>query len=287
MRIGRNLAEQAQHVLQAANSLGLNVSPSSRLGRMARLYAGPDGTPAFIATTEPGFAIAREGIRDMLQFAFILDEVGSSESMTRMLKRALGDAALPQEDVSHTPRRDTQCELYVAAICAKAGMNPRFEEPDVQCRCADKDYGLAVKRLKSLKKFDDRFDKGIDQVKRSGIAGVIVIYLTLAMNPQNLPITLALSDHEYGQMTMEDIRRYIESRFLRLAEEVRGPGVLGLILLVHDIRLRAGNWGMDSITMGTHLSPFNSRRQREFQIFFEQFKRGLATASISPTSQAR
>jgi hypothetical protein len=50
------------------------------------------------------------------------------------VKKLLQDAALPQDNNSNTPGRDTQFELYVAAICLRAGLLPVFyDEPDIVC----------------------------------------------------------------------------------------------------------------------------------------------------------
>jgi hypothetical protein len=203
----------------------------------------------------------------MLQLDFILCALTASAipaGFSDRLKMALHDAALPQESHAQTRGRDTQCELYVAAVCARAGLLPTLDEPDINCCHAGLTYGIEAS----------------EQICRCGLPGIIVIDLSLANNGENFPVTLPLSDAQYEQAAKELIRRFIDNQFLKLTERVRGKNVQGLILLNHDIRQQAnGGWGLDSATMATHLSPYNGRRRRIVDGFFKQFMKGLATSS--------
>jgi len=82
-------------------------------------------TPQFIPTDHPQFEIAREAVRDLLQLGFIFDELIPKYvpvDMKGRLKRVADDPALPQDNLQDSRGRDMQWELFVGAMCAKAGM---------------------------------------------------------------------------------------------------------------------------------------------------------------------
>ncbi len=151
----RTFAESAKYVVETLRSFGLEVHPASRLGKMYRTLVAPDGSPApFIPEGSENFAVALEAIRDVQQLAFILDYISLPDlppDFQNRLKLLLKDSVLPQDDIALTKGRDTQCEFFVAAICAKGNLNPLLhEQPDLRIEMDGETFGIAVKRCKSL-----------------------------------------------------------------------------------------------------------------------------------------
>ena len=106
----------------------------------------------------------------------------------------------------------------------------------------------------------------------------MVVDLSLAINPSNLPITLQISDETYGQAVKEYICRFIDQRLRKLVQYAQGKDVRGMILMNHDIRQQfGGGWAIESTTIATDLSPYNDRRRRGVERFFKQFMKGLPT----------
>lgn len=73
-------------------------------------------------------------------------------------------------------------------MCAKAGLRPRFAEPDLLCDFGGQTWGLAVKRVKSLAMLKERFDSAATQIDRADVAGFVVADLSAARNPDNVRI---------------------------------------------------------------------------------------------------
>jgi len=107
------------------------------------------------------------------------------------LRRLVGDKVLPQDDPDQSPGRDAQCELFVAALCLKAGLKPVFNEsPDVRCEMHNQIFGVAVKRIKAQpERFDRRFEQRMRQAARqianSGLPGIIAADISQSLNPTN------------------------------------------------------------------------------------------------------
>ena len=72
----------------------------------------------------------------MYQLKLVVDQMEAYRSHPAFLasRKLVQDAALPQGSKPQTPGRDAQFELYLAAICLRAGMVPvAYAEPDLTC----------------------------------------------------------------------------------------------------------------------------------------------------------
>jgi len=285
-RVKDNLFHRVKFVVEQASAFGVNVNPTSRIGLIQRLVTELDGGPAgIIRVDHPQFQEALEGVRDVQIIAFILRQLPQAKlpaDFRERVKTMLGDASLPQNSSDSTKGRDMQAELYVAAVCVNAGIEPEFHEPDLMVKVSGKTFGVAVKRVKSLDRLEERIKSAAGQVQRAGVPGFIVADLTTAMNPENKRVTATLSDQEFGGIISDRLRDVTVRREQELVEWVRGSGVQGLFVTDHHVRLRQqdGKYGLDSMTHGLSLSPYNQRRHREFEAFAKQFVRGLATPPI-------
>jgi hypothetical protein len=189
---------------------------------------------------------------------------------------------LPQDNPTRSAGRDEQCELFVAAICAKAGLRPTFDEPDIRCHFRDETIAVAVKRIKSLEAFEKHIKKAASQIDRTGLRGVIAVDLTVGLNPDNEPFVQCLSDEQYGVAARAAVGEFLSSQFLRIASWTEGTGVRGLIVIHHDIRQNpAGGWSVETFNLSTHLSPHNQKRRRDFDALAREFLKGMPTHPAS------
>jgi hypothetical protein len=271
----------AEFVIETARNLGIEVQPASRIGLMRKVMLGADGKPTYVPVDAPGFQTALEGVRDLQIIAFILDQLRpdlEADDFRFRIKTMLKDAALPQESGPDTKGRDTQCELFVAAICMKAGLRPKFAEPDIHAFDGSRPVGLAVKRIKSLKSFHRRVTDGIDQIQRSGISGIVVADVSVAMNPKNQRVVAATSDIDFGRAMNSHLRSFADPEVETLYKQAKGTRALGMILIYNHVRLSpAEQWSLESMTYGINLVRFNDRRARECDTFTQRFFSGLAT----------
>jgi len=107
----------------------------------------------FISEADADFEHACEALRDFLPLAYTFDQLMPAVPADELRPRAralVKDNVLPTAGSQDTPGRDVQSELYFAAVCQAAGLQPALAEPDIDVRQGGQRYGLAVKRLKRL-----------------------------------------------------------------------------------------------------------------------------------------
>jgi hypothetical protein len=276
------MLELVTRVIGCIEGHGVTIPPSSRLDRMRRAIVPPDGEASpIIYPGDKDYEVALEAARDFLMLGFAFDQLAQARlapDVAKRLRTLMNDTALPQDNLTSSQGRDVQCELYVAAVCAKAGLSPTFKEPDVCCTFAGEEFGVAVKRVKSAGTFEDRIRRAVDQVNAAGLPAVIVADVSIMFNRRNERITEPITDAEYYEQIRRRIREYVAEHDGRMQAWFKGSHARGLILNHHDVRLHPKHdWGVESYTLGISRSPFNSRRAREFGAFYDAFKSGLPT----------
>lgn len=285
------MPELAAHVIGWIEGQGIAVPPGSRLRRMQAMFVRPDGTPIpFITPGEQDFEVALEAARDMQMLGFVFDQLASASltsDFAKKLKLLLKDTALPQDGLTDSKGRDVQCELFVAAICVKAGMSPTFAEPDVHCTLEAMTFGIAVKRIKSPDTFKDRIRKAVEQIDRANLPGVIVADISVMCNPTNKRVLRPMTNDMYHAAARAAMHDFVDYYRPQLLDWSKGANARGLILVDHHVRQHPiSGWGLDTMTFGENLSPHNQRRSREFDTFMEWYARGLATPAIGRLSCA-
>ena len=166
-----SLQQLASWVIRTLDHMGLNTA-TTRLDAMNRVLQR-----GYIAPEDPDFPIPLEAMLDIPMMAFILDELGGIDrtQLVAKLRLTLMDDPLLRKGQTNTLGRNTQSELYVAAVCEHGGMGVRLEEPDVTVNMKGQRYGLAVKRLKSDSQIEKRFRSAAHQIEKSGLPGFIVL----------------------------------------------------------------------------------------------------------------
>lgn len=276
-------AEQAIAVVTWIESHGVSVSPDSRVGVMRSVLVLPNGSPAPIINPDhPNFEIAREALRDLQMLNFAREQLASVPVTSQFRQRlitVLRDTALPQEDVRNSPGRDVQCELYVAAVCMKAGMSPIFDEPDVRCSCDGNTYGIAVKRCKSYHKFERRIRGAVEQVQRAGLRGIVVSDVSVMLNSENQRIDKLVTDDQFRDVARFATHKFIGEHHDQLLEWFKGTEVRGFILIDHHVRRHpTDGWGLDTVTVGVDLAP---NHPHDFTTFNAQYTKGLPMSPVS------
>ncbi len=154
----RTLIDAADYVIDEFARLELPLSKHNRFVQMRAALVDETGSPRVVEPhdrlDDRKFETAREAMRDVRIMAFIFDWLAIAPNMPAYGKlriaKARQDATLPQDDRHGDSKgRDAQFELFVGAVCAKAQMLPRIEEPDIMIKHESTDYGFAAKRVKS------------------------------------------------------------------------------------------------------------------------------------------
>jgi hypothetical protein len=287
MRNRRTLAQFAEYVIGCISAAGVQVKPSSRLDRMQRAVTNRDGShkKGSVGPECTDFEIVLEAVRDLQLLAFIFDHVNSdrsSEEFRSKLHTLVKDAALPQDSPHESKGRDAQCELHVAAVCANAGLQPSFAEPDIRCQLNGQAYGIAVKRLKSYDMLEERIKYAARQLERTGLQGCIVADISVALNRKNERMSIQVDARTYATAAKLAMERFAKAHFAKFGEWTAGTPVQGVVVVDYHVRhdLTEG-WGLENVTAPFHLSLYNQRRARQFRRFVELYGRGLPAPTFS------
>jgi hypothetical protein len=235
-----------------------------------------DESRPLIRPADPDYETAIEAERDLQVLAFVFDVAAAhptDQKFRDLIKSALGDSVLPQNNRKQSKGRDFQFELFVAAICENAGLLPvEREEPDVTCVVQGVKWGLAAKRIKGAGNLQKRISKGANQIERVGLPGIVVLETSLLFNPNNTRITRPMSDDNFGELHHQGLCRCIQRYADRINEWVRNEGVCGLIF--HDQQVRIdldGNWFLEGMNLRFPLT----HHKREFHSFADGYFAGL------------
>ncbi len=271
----RPLGEAADHVMCVVRGMGFDPSESSRLAQMRNIL-----NKGFNKETDPNFEQACEALRDITLIDFAFDRLGHTVPPNVLRKKVqilVKDSCLPQDDPPETPGRDTQSELHVAATCQAAGILISLDEPDVIVEVNGTQYGLAVKRLKSLRQLRRRFCAAVDQIERSGRPGFVVLDMVLAANPENENLGFVVTDEGFCHIQSSRFDPFIKNNLQKFREWRAGREVRGVLVLDHLVGPvdAERKYGLRSWTEFTDLDPHNQRRRKEAMQFFREYQKGL------------
>lgn len=274
---GRTRAENAEFVIEHIKALGLSINSQSRLMKMHNTLTNPTG---LISPDDPGFETALEAERDLQVLGFVFEQAEAHPTdveFQRLVKKALKDSLLPNEDRSQSKGRDAQFELFVAAICQKAGMHPvSREEPDVTCHVGDIKFGIAAKRFKNVTNLGKHVRKAADQIKKTMLPGIIALDTCVALNRNNERITTQIPEKQFGYIYSEAINRFVDDYYGNIQDWVCGKGVRGIVIHDQQVRFQPnGEWSLVGMTKFVNPARKNNRRKREFAMFTKQYKTGL------------
>ncbi len=145
-----------------------------------------------------------------------------------MLRRwASGPIALADETASggETHGRDTAFELVWWAMMREAGLSPRYEEPDIVVRTAERVCLIACKRPRKHRSVGGQFRKACSQIKDhlqryEGQRPFGIILVSLSKLYDHVPADLATTrDFEQGWSYLDDFA----TRYTRLWTGLRFP----------------------------------------------------------------
>ena len=275
----------AARVLRELAELGVRVDPSSRIAQQANSYLDPKGIlPQIIEPDHCLFQTTLEAMRDLKQIAYILQRLRDAVPqgvLAARLKRLVEDNVLPQDTRGNSFGRDVQCELFVAALCQQARLFAELHEsPDVRCRIGRQTLGLAVKRIKSVDHFEERFEqhfrKAVVQIVESRLPGIVVVDISRSGNPANWRVPPNVSSEQL-YCGVGSVMDRVEVRFRQhMLHWVKGSTVHGFILLDHHVRQDAiGGWGQDLICRCYNLCPYNRSKRKCFEAFAASFGRSV------------
>ena len=273
----RTRVEAAADVLDHVRSLGLNPKSTSRLSAMHQtLQRG------YVPFDDSEFSIALESIRDIQDLVFIFDELRvhrGDKNFVRVVKHLLNDSVLPQDDRRNSPGRDAQFELYLAAVCQRAGLAPvEFEEPDILCTVDGMTMAIAAKRLKSNtpQALEKHVRKAANQIMLANHPGIVALDLSLAKNQENRPIVSSIESQLHEMIADTRNRQFFAAHEKDIKRWVEGAEVRAVVVFDSRIRLRPSReWCVDATMCWLETTGEDQEADREFQAFYSKFLGGF------------
>ena len=267
----RTHVDAANYAIAQFEALGLN--PPQRLVEMHNALEGEH-----IPFVSSSFPMALESMRDLHQLLLIFEQLKEHRSDRRYLnevKHLLHDHVLPQDDTD-SPGRDRQFQLYLAAICQKAGLVPvAHEEPDVTCHVNGSKFGIAAKRIKStnILAIQKHIKKGARQLRGQGLRGIIALDLTMSRNPDNNLMTSRLHGQAYAMISESVSREFSETHHEDIgrwvASENAMDNVKAILIVEFYFRIKENErWGLEGNLYWKQNGP-----DPLFEAFVEEFSK--------------
>ena len=158
--------------LQAFAARGVPLPPGNRASRALEVIEeSHDGRLKVTRDDPKTLALIADAVRDAWEFYLIAralplqrdaDLDGKLKVMLRESKRS-------------SKPRDFQFEQVVGVLFAMAGVLARPAEPDLRFLLNDQEWGVAVKRVRSVRKLAERTTKAREQLEGQGLRGFIAV----------------------------------------------------------------------------------------------------------------
>jgi hypothetical protein len=241
MRERPNGIENAIFVINWLGTHGFTVKPGCRLLEMHDLLQ-----KEYHDYDTPEFWIALESLRDLVELGFIFEELGDhvgSPKFRAIIKRLLDGRPLPQNDRLDSAGRNTHWELYLAAICEKAGMTPvGFDGNDVTCTVDGAPFCVEAKRIKGENSAQRRIKEAIDQIIEAKRPGIVAVDMSLAWNEQNRPVMGSIHNAFIDMKLEAQSRQFVERHKAWIEVRGAGKGVLAVVIFNFLTRLQEDKW---------------------------------------------
>lgn len=145
---------------------------------------------------------------ELWQMDWIVACFQDDDAKWRLIEEAFfQDPPVPHSETVHSPGRDRQFELYVAARLQMAGLPIAFSEPDI-CSSLDQwPFVVAAKRVKSRRRLLRQLKSARDQIHKAGRDGVVVVDYSLVAARESRPF---IGDLDAGHAWFE---RFAEVEF--------------------------------------------------------------------------
>lgn len=185
-----DLLRQASALLRRLDKLGFRVNPSSRFHKYRNAIKDLRSAARneIIRTNPVDLELVHQATYEVQQMTYILEELTSppfSPGWQKKVQMAVSGTALPQDKRTYTPARNAQFELLVATLCKQAGYSIALDEPDVLVDASGLTFGIAAKRIRSVRQLGKRIRGARDQIRQSSRDGIICLDLTGIHNPTN------------------------------------------------------------------------------------------------------
>jgi len=213
----------------------LQISNANRLSTQCQLIVKTKG---IVQKDDKNWHIFIQSLKDVQEYWFIIEILGERLLQLPFLDgftRSLLDSTHPMDSGESTPGRDTQFELYLAAIAARAGLNvgrSGSAGADWIITAPSRRWSLEAKRIKNFNKMEKHIRKAAKQITAIQIGGMIAIDISLAANPECSPLPTYVPDSEIIKANEERTNAFVNEKLKPIVEWI-GSASVGFVLL-HD-----------------------------------------------------
>jgi len=227
--------EQIEVTEKQLTKIGIRISSNSRLVKYRRtihdlIRVARDKA----AVAHPDLNLLHQALYEFDQLAMIVEQLATTSVDTRLMTRLqelVSGHDLPSTEAAHTPARDAQFELYVAACCVKSGLKVYIAEPDLLIDFRGKRIAVAAKRPKSISKLESHIRKARKQIVGSGQDGIVALDMSHIHNVPNFAFEVATKE-EAVQAVREVADSFVDRNSARLFHLARAPQIFGLMVCV-------------------------------------------------------
>lgn len=276
--------ENAEQVLCELERMGVDLANKPRIPSMVEALRR--GTLSY---GDREYPIAIQSIIDLHQIGYSLSalkDVIPPKDLIKKLKHVVNDATLTEDDTQNTIGRDTQLELYLAAICQNAGMGPvALAEPDVICNLEQKKLGVSAKRLKRESQALVRVSKAIKQISSTQMPGVVILDMTMAWMIDVHTACSHARSQTFEVVSYEKASAFFEANAASLMQKAGRTGTIAIGILDNMLAVTSdGAWESKSMLTWMPLEEPGSE-VLSVEYFFETFCRGLSSTGKETSSQ--
>ena len=232
--LGAGSATMLGQLEEALRIRDVRPHPGCRYSRYCNvLRARADQVPSVSSTEEQLYATG-----ELFQMTWIVSCFLRDDHIWPMIEGAFfHDAVVPIDANTHSPGRDRQFELYVAARLQMAGMPPAFVEPDVRSDLSGWPFVVAAKRVKSRKSLLRQIKSARDQIDKAATDGIVAMDYSFVAAAEYL--THFRGDLEAGHTWAQGFSsREFHARWRSVAGAVSGvPSVFGAMIFTRLFHL--------------------------------------------------
>jgi len=217
------LVSRGEWALTVFRTLGAVPHPTSRLPKAIALFKELNKGTTWAETATDSqlnqVAEAHRTVWELFVIAYAADmrwQRAGTPFCARKVNQSLRGSETPDSE-TNTLARNTQFELYVAALLTLGGADLRLDEPDLLLLYGRSYVGVAVKRMSSASpaKLESRLLEASDQIHRWTSEGYIAINIDVYLRGRKLPSNLAERDAEYDR-AVANVNRIVDKKFGRL-----------------------------------------------------------------------
>jgi hypothetical protein len=227
-----DLGEIAAKVKKKFNDGGVQIDGASELGRIIRA-ASVIGTEAAKPHDVSVDSRAYHDAHSLARLAQTIIPLGP-EFLPKKRLRSLYDGDLNFWSSTQSLAKDTEWECLVAGLLAAGGLNTAFAEPpDIHFSGVGRSIGVACKKIYSLSNARKQISKGLKQIAKSSIPGILALSLDfLATRDEGAYSYYKQGDIAGAQRLAGQVLAHIADR-LRINQTIEQAKILGTILYSH------------------------------------------------------